>query len=151
MINECSEVSVLSHLTALQVLRYTLFMEAVCVEGDPLPVQFRFLTTATALKELSLVFSYSFWRLPSESCLAMQEAVSYLSSPKIVWLLISRTARDDQLMHLHAPLSVFAAAKSIEHLCFWWNEPLHKHFHRPHPFLLQRDCFRALTKLRSLD
>jgi hypothetical protein len=125
-------------------------MEAVCVEGDPLPVQFRFLTSATALKELSLEFCYSFWRLPSESCLAMRGALSRLSSLKVVSLLISRTARDEQLMHLHAPLSVFAAAKSIEHLYFSWNEPPPKHYHRPHPFLLQGDCFSALTKLRGL-
>lgn len=106
------DLSVFSHLTALHVLRCNLFQDAQLAVGDPLPVQLRFLVTATALEELDLGFPGSFWTLPRDSILAMQQAVSSLTSLRTVNIRIE----DDELMHYSSPMAAFAAATSIQTL-----------------------------------
>lgn len=62
------------------MLRCCFFDEAEFVEGEPLPVQLRFLCSATDLEELDLGFAKTFWPLPDESTDAVRAAVSGLRS-----------------------------------------------------------------------
>lgn len=112
-----SDVSVLSSLTALRVLRCGMFGAAKFVAGDPFPVQMRFLRSATALEELELGFCASFWLVPDDSSRAMRAAVSTLRDLKRVKLMMTIPDEVDHAAGLYyAPLAVFAANSSIETL-----------------------------------
>lgn len=144
-----SDVSVLSSLSALRVLRCHFLEEAMILAGDPLPVQVRFLHAVTGLEELKLGFRESFWSLPHASCLAMQGAVAALQSLKKVVI----TILDPGFQQLHLPLSVFAAAPSTETFVF----KVVKEFPAPAVWIpgyssaQARECFKALAKLRCLE
>lgn len=60
MVTTSSEMSVLSQLTALRVLKYEIFVHSSLVGADPLPVQLHVLTSAAALVTLELAFSIFF-------------------------------------------------------------------------------------------
>lgn len=140
------DVSVLSSLTALRVLRCSSLCKAEFAAGDLLPVQFRFLRSATALEELDLGFQASFWSLPDHSITKTQQAVSALSCLKKVVIRIGgRKARQSY----YAPLSAFAAASSIETIFYRASCPS-SYFTRSVTPAKARDCFKALGELRSL-
>lgn len=138
-----SEMSVLSQLTALRVLRYPDVVEANFVGPDPLPVQLRVLTSATALETLQLAFSISFWTgLSGDSCKALHAAVGSLHNLKTVRLGVWGE-RDGGKSFV--PLTAFTGAPSIqvlEYVCMYarrgnlaWKAP---------------SCLGALTQLRDL-
>lgn len=140
-----SDVSAISSLAALRVLRCSYIHAAETLDGDPLPVQLRFLSSATGLEELELGFWGSFWSLPLASRDAMQEAVASVTSLKRV--IISIEGRG--LQNYCVPLRVFAAASSIECLTISYLGP------RPSPSsrfrsAQARGCFGALSNLQSL-
>lgn len=143
------DLAVLSHLTALHVLRCNVYQTARFVDGDPLPVQLRFLRAARSLEELGLGFCGSFWTLPAESSYAAQRAVASLASLKKVEISID----DLRLVHYIAPLAVFAAAPSIESLWFYDMTYERDGYLLPSPPELHemvRGCFRQLKGLRTL-
>lgn len=108
-----------------------------------MPVQLRFLETATALEELDLWILDSFWTLPREAILAMRRAVSSLASLKSVVISIMGS----ELEHYYSPLAVFAGAASIELLYFrteGCRQDLPGESHD-----LARACFKRLEKLKS--
>lgn len=140
------DLSVLSTLTALRVLRCSMLDEAEFQAGDPLLVQLRFLRTATALEELDLRFRASFWPLPDASTLAAHEAVRELSKLKKVTVRLGT----DELEHsYYAPLNVFAAAPSTETLCYRAMGPEADTWDTI-TAARARACLKALKNLRSL-
>lgn len=137
------DLSVLSHLTALQKLRCNVYQEARFDAGDPLPVQLRFLCSATALEELMLGFCGSFWTLPPDSIRAMQRAVSSLGCLKDVRIWVD----DAEPVQFFARMAVFAASSTIEILWFMtpsYALPVHPETHR-----MARGCFKQLRMLRN--
>lgn len=182
-----SDASVLASLPALRVLRCCLLywesnnpQEAVVRAGhlEPavqsprrvqgsggsasgsgdLPVQFRFLRTATALEELDLTImgTDSVWSLPHSSSLAVQEAIqeamrALMSLKKVEVAFVGRACVLEQY---HAPLRVFAASPLIESFTFW---DLYGACIPDGPSSvcssaqLAHGCFGALTKLASLS
>lgn len=87
----------------------------------------------------------------------MQEAVSRLSGLQIVKVQLGFRESSGQIVpspvvHLYAPLSVFAAASSIEDLAFSCSlhQPVHTRF--PDASVnLARHCLKTLTKLQRLS
>lgn len=73
-----SDFSVLSSMTELRALTLSLCVKPKFVAGDPLPVQFRFLRSATAVEELDLSFWTPSWSLGDASRRTMREAVRAL-------------------------------------------------------------------------
>lgn len=144
-----SDVSVLSSLAALQVLRCGFFMTAEFVAGDPLPVQLRFLRSATGLEYLDLGFWGPFWSLPHASSLAIREAVGALMRLTQVMLTIKQWELSYESEQFYMPAGIFAAATSIESFDFWYDGPC------PGPSsglrsAKARTCFTALAKLQRL-
>lgn len=137
------DFSVLSPLTALRALTCPAWRNAMFAGEDPLPIQLRFLKTATALELLDLRFLGSFWTLPLTSILAMQQAVSSLASLKTVAIGIV----DTELEHYSSPFAVFAAATSIEWLFFESGGCGHSLPDKTHD--LARACFKRLQKLKN--
>lgn len=137
----------LSSLTSLRVLRCGFFNEPELVAEDPLPVQFHFLRSATALEELDLGFFASFWSLPELSTRAMRAAVSALSRLKKVKILVDTP--EVGLEHYYAPLAAFASAPSIESLSYL-VEHLVDEVPSREALDQARGCFTALASLQSL-
>lgn len=113
-----SEVSVLSCLRALRRLQCSFVGKAEVLTGDPLPVQFRFLRSATALESMHIGFCASFWSLPNASSLAMREALSALTSLRNVSIRIKGGWLEHTAQY-YVPISVFAAAASIKSFSFF--------------------------------
>lgn len=140
-----SDVSALSSLAALRVLRLSFLAATEVLAGDPLPVQFRFLRTATVLEELELGLWGPFSMLPNASLRATREAVGGLKSLKKVSIRVKGSEVRGYLVPLHA----FTAASCIESFEFQDHGPSFGQ-------LLGYDtdiacgCFRALAKLRRL-
>lgn len=150
-----SDVSVLSSLGALQVLRCGFFVTADVLAGDPLPVQVRFLRTATALEELDLKFWGSFWSMPHASTLAMREAVSALRSLKLV-AISNQGDFSQHVVPFYVPLSVFAAASSIgsfkcRNHYFSFGAPRPRGPEAGYSSAQAQVSFAALSKLRKLE
>lgn len=144
-----ADISVLSCLTALRVLRCNLNREAKFFARDPIPVQLRVLRLATGLEELSLVLEGPSWSLSDVSyCALMREGVSALKSLKRVALKIFKGDSAQSC----AFLRLFGTVSSLE--AFWfevhnWQDP------DPLPALgftasQAVACFHPLTLLRSL-
>lgn len=140
-----SDASALSSLEALQVLRLSSFEEAEVRARDPLPVDLRFLRSATALEELDLVFWGSFWSLPPAASDVMREAVAALTRLKQVKITLVGAGWETY----HEPLHVFAAASSIESFEFI-VEAAPTGFSSGHSSAEVCGCFNALAKVRSL-
>lgn len=150
-----SDVSVLLSLAALRVLRVSLVWPAEVVGADLLPVQFRFLRSATALEELDLDIWEVSLSLPQASSLAMRGAGRALMRLKKVAISI-RGSRQ-----YHLPMSIFAAAPSIESLACTSTSQRHSLAHGTlfspfsYPLVCSSSseahaCLRALSNLRSL-
>lgn len=137
------DVSALSTLTALRVLRCSFFDEAGFAAGDPLPVQLHFLRTATALHELQLGFYVSFWSLPDASSYAVRAAVSALTTLKNVNIEV-HTPFEDRLRERYVPL-----APSIEGLRYHAEVPVEE-VPPLQAFEQASCCLTALSKLQSL-
>lgn len=127
-----SAMSVLSQLAALRLLRYENIMEANFVREDlppqaswlsrcfrsakldPLPVQLRVLTSATALETLHLEFAAAFWtEFSPDSCHAVHATVCSLHSLKNVRLVLWGYNEIDVYYH---PLVTFTSSPSIQAL-----------------------------------
>lgn len=146
-----ADVSPLSMLTALRVLRCSPVKAAEYVEGDPIPLQLRFMRTASSLEELDLGYWGTFWPLPEASRLAVRSAICSLQSLKKVTISVVAGV----LAQYYAPLLAFAAAPSTETFSFLITVENHEGWradHWPHDTAAQvQSCFRALRNLKSLS
>lgn len=145
------DVSVLSSLTALCVLRCCLFDIAETVNGDPIPVQLRFLCSATALEELELGFETCFWFLSDDSTRALPTKVAALPNLKRIKIVRSPHYREeqDEEERYYEPLTVFAASASIETLSYMADSRLGWRL-TLEDTAIARACLTALTNLQSL-
>lgn len=137
--------SILSSLTALRVLRCGLLSsQGPPADGDPLPVELRFLRAATALEVLDLGLGAPVWCLGEAQVSAALEAVSALSSLKKVRIRLNGFPPP-----FFAPLAPFAAASSVESLVYEIGGAMLPRSEDDAAHA--RACLKALTQLRSLS
>lgn len=150
-----SELAVLSELTTLQIFWYCAIQDIddtdadpLPEDGDPIPVQLRVLSSATALTQLHLWFATSFWKgmsvSQSEAIHASVCGLHCLKDLK-VWIY-SDGATPSQLDSYFSPLLVFDGAATLHVLRYELRGAKDTGDARG----LARGCLTAMTQLRTL-